>query len=63
MSDYVLRHLKRSDVITDNSTLNNLHQNLNNKDMANYESGEKYKRHTRKTIQVVLIKFRSFYIV
>jgi len=44
MSDYVLEHLKSNKVISSNSTLNNLHQNLTNKDMANYESSEKYKK-------------------
>ena len=60
MSDYVLRHLKRSDVITDNSTLNNLHQNLNNKDMANYESGEKYKKTHKENYTSGINKVQKF---
>ena len=44
MSDYVLEYLKSKKVISNSSTLNNLHQNLTNKDMANYESSDKYKK-------------------
>ena len=52
MSDYVLEYLKSKKVISNSSTLNNLHQNLTNKDMANYESSDKYKKPIKKIIQV-----------
>ena len=43
LSDYVLDYLIKNNIITNNSNLNNLHEHLINVDMANYESGEKYK--------------------
>jgi len=42
-SEYVLDYLVNNKVIKNKSNLNNLHENLVNVDMANYESGEIYK--------------------
>ena len=44
LSKYVLNYLISNDIIKSGSTLENLHLNLTDKSMLNYESAEKYKK-------------------